>query len=77
LAASTTPGHTLEPGVLLELGPGHGRPDPPAASLLGDPPGLGDALDVDDQGRIDELAADLDQQVGPPGQDASLAPRFR
>src|SRR2546426_255367 len=46
--------HLLEPRVLLELGAGDGGPDAPAAAgLFGDPPGLGDALDVDDQRRID------------------------
>jgi hypothetical protein len=61
--------------VLFQLGPGHRRPDPPAALLLGDRTGLGNLLDVDDQLRIDDVGAQLDQEIGTPGQHADIAGR--
>ena len=74
LAASTTPGHTcLSRGCSLSSAPVTAAPIAPAALLLGDRPGLGDLLDVDDQLGVDDVGAHLDQQVGAPGQHPRLA----
>jgi hypothetical protein len=63
--------------MLLELGSGHGRTDTPAAVVFRHRSRLGDALDVDDQRRVDELAAHLHEQIRPAGEDARLAVRGR
>ena len=59
--------------MLLELGAGHRGADAPAAPVLGDRASLGDALDVDDQRRLDDIGAHLHEEVGASGQDARLA----
>ena len=65
LAASTTPGHTaLSLGCSLSSAPVTAAPTrkPPASSLISR--SLGDALDVDQQRRLDHVGAHLHEQVG-------------
>ena len=59
--------------MLLELGAGHRRADPPAALFLSDRAGLRDLLDVDDQVRIDDVGAHLHEQIGAPREHTRLA----
>ena len=77
-AASITPGHTcLSRGCSFSSAPVTAAPirQPPFSSR--DRAGLGDLLDVDDQLRVDDVGAHLDQEVGPPGQHADIAGRPR
>ena len=74
LAASTTPGHTdLSLACSLSSAPVTAAPmrKPPASSLIWR--GLGDALDVDDQHRVDHVGPHLHQQIGPARQHPRLA----
>ena len=78
LAASITPGHTcLSRGCSFSSAPVTAAPmrQPPFSSVIG--ACLGDLLDVDDQLRVDDVGAHLDQEVGASGQHAGLARRPR
>ena len=59
--------------MLLQLRSGHGGADPEAAGLLLDLAQLGNALDVDQQRRLDHVGSHLHQQVGAAGQHTCLA----
>jgi hypothetical protein len=63
----------LESRMLLELGGRCGGTHAEAAALLGDPAHLRDALDVHQQRRLDQVGAQLHEEVGAPRQDARLA----
>ena len=74
LAASTTPGHiALSLGCSFSSAPVTAAPTrkPPASSLIWR--SLGDALDVDQQHRLDHVGPHLHQQIGAAGQHARLA----
>ena len=73
LAASTTPGQTaLSLACSFSSAPVTAAPmrKPPASSLIWR--SLGDALDVDQQRRLDHVGPHLHQQVGAAGQHARL-----
>ena len=74
LAASTTPGHTcFRWGCSFSSAPVTAAPirQPPFSSVTVRV--SADPLDVDDQLGVDHVGAQLDEEIGPPGQHSRLA----
>ena len=70
LVASTTPGQACRSAShLADHGAGGRRTDDEAAVLLANAGDAGDLLGVDDQLRLGSAGSQLNQQIGPAGQD--------
>src|SRR6185295_6695106 len=65
--------YALELGMLLELGARNGGANAKGPAFFLDLPQLGDALDVDQQRRLEHISSHLHKQIGAPGKHASLA----